>query len=91
MHFNDRRPERATPDPDDYSFTDPTSNTNRSAMLASIRDAWGRGNDETSKILYSLQDGYGEQGHVPEQGVDWSGIRDSSGPAVRAMFAAVHA
>lgn len=80
-----------TYDTDDYSVTDPTSNANRAAMMTAIRDAWERGSNKTCEILYSLQDGYGEQGYIPEQGYDWSGIRDSSGPAVRAMFAAVNA
>ena len=31
---------------------------------------------------WNLQDGYGEQGFMPTQGWDWSGIRDSSDEAI---------
>lgn len=39
--------------------------------------------------LYSLADGYGAPGTIPEQGYDWSGVRDSSPAAVARMFAYV--
>lgn len=38
--------------------------------------------------VWALQDGYGESGCTPPQGYDWSGIRDSSPGARRAMFLA---
>jgi hypothetical protein len=61
------------------------------AMMEEIYDAWHSGSNETCEILWSLQDGYGEPGFIPCQGYDWSGIRDSSDEAVRAMYAAIHA
>ena len=42
-------------------------------------------NDE----VWDLQDGYGQPGHTPEQGWDWSGIRDSSPEAKVAMIKVV--
>jgi hypothetical protein len=30
------------------------------------------------RLIYAKSDGYGETGHIPCQGYDWSGIRDSS-------------
>lgn len=36
--------------------------------------------------IWDLSDGYGEPGFIPEQGYDWSGIRDSSIEAVEAMY-----
>lgn len=36
-------------------------------------------------ITWNLQDGYGEPGFTPPQGWDWSGIRDSSSVAKKAM------
>lgn len=41
--------------------------------------------DET----WELQDGYGEPGYTPDQGWDWSGIRDSSPAAIARMYEAV--
>lgn len=61
------------------------------SMMVEIRKAWEDGSNETCEILWSIQDGYGIPGFYPEQGYDWSGIRDSSDEAVRAMFAAIHA
>ena len=40
--------------------------------------------------IWELQDGYGEQGWTPEQGWDWSGIRDSSPEAIEQMLAVAH-
>lgn len=37
------------------------------------------------KALYSLNDAYGPRGHIPAQGYDWSGIRDSSEAARKEM------
>lgn len=39
--------------------------------------------------VWALQDGYGAAGYTPAQGWDWSGIRDSSAPAVERMAKAV--
>ena len=35
--------------------------------------------------LWPLTDAYGPQGYVPPQGYDWSGFRDSSFNAIKAM------
>jgi hypothetical protein len=37
--------------------------------------------------IWGQQDGYGEVGVTPEQGWDWSGIRDSSPEALDRMYA----
>lgn len=37
--------------------------------------------------IWDLQDGYGEPGYTPEQGWDWSGIRDSTPEAKTRMLA----
>jgi hypothetical protein len=36
--------------------------------------------------IWALQDGYGRAGYTPVQGYDWSGIRDSSPEAHKAMY-----
>lgn len=58
-----------------------------SGMLKSIRDAVWNGQCPASLFdaVWALSDGYGEQGFVPEQGYDWSAIRDSSLDAIEAM------
>lgn len=55
------------------------------SMMRVIYDA--RHGDKAQDI-WALQDGYGEPGYTPEQGWDWSGIRDSSTEAIEAMFEA---
>jgi hypothetical protein len=60
-------------------------------MMADIHDAWTSGSNAACEVIWSLSDGYGSPGFIPEQGYDWSGIRDSSVEAVEAMFRAVHA
>jgi hypothetical protein len=57
-------------------------------MLKAIHEAWMDVNASTETLvaLWAESDGYGEQGYVPEQGYDWSGIRDSTPDAVRAMW-----
>lgn len=37
--------------------------------------------EELDAALWSLTDAYGEEGYLPPQGWDWSGIRDSSDEA----------
>ena len=37
--------------------------------------------------IWDLQDGYGEPGYTPDQGWDWSGIRDSTPEAKTRMLA----
>jgi hypothetical protein len=56
------------------------------AMVGTIHSAYYGGDSALVREIYSLSDGYGEPGFVPEQGYDWSGIRDSSIGAVEAMF-----
>ncbi len=41
--------------------------------------------DMIIRECWELQDGYGEPGFTPPQGYDWSGVRDSTGEAWRAM------
>jgi hypothetical protein len=41
--------------------------------------------------LWAMQDGYGEAGVTPEQGFDWSGIRDSTPATIEAMWREVRA
>lgn len=64
----------------------------RSTMLEEIYAVWSRDglSSAIGEAIYALQDGYGIVGHVPPQGYDWSGIRDSSVPAIRAIYALVH-
>lgn len=54
-------------------------------MLAVIHEAYFHGPVAMISRIYALSDGYGEVGLIPEQGYDWSGIRDSSPQAVAAM------
>lgn len=42
--------------------------------------------DGLATEIYALQDGYGQVGLVPEQGLDWSGVRDSTPEAIRKMY-----
>jgi hypothetical protein len=42
--------------------------------------------DWVNPAIYGQSDGYGELGHVPPQGYDWSAIRDSSKEQVWKMF-----
>lgn len=62
-----------------------------SPMLAEIYEVWHSGSEAAGRIIWSMQDGYGEPGYMPEQGYDWSGIRDSTPHAVREIWKAVHA
>ena len=48
-------------------------------------------NADMLEVLWSMSDGYGSVGYMPEQGYDWSGIRDSSCGAIDSMWAAIHA
>lgn len=57
-----------------------------SPMIADIHRAYFAGH---APAIYTLADGYGEPGLIPEQGYDWSGVRDSTPAAVRAMHALV--
>lgn len=61
------------------------------AMMREVHQAWQAGSAAASEVIWSLSDGYGETGYVPEQGYDWSGVRDSSTAAIKAMWTAVHA
>lgn len=42
--------------------------------------------DWTDQRIWRFSDGYGKKGYIPTQGIDWSGIRDSSGGAVWEML-----
>lgn len=53
------------------------------SMMADIHSAWMAGGNDH---LWDLSDGYGEPGYIPEQGYDWSGIRDSSIEAIESMY-----
>lgn len=59
-------------------------------MMSEINVAWRSGSSELRAAIWALSDGYGEPGYVPEQGYDWSGIRDSSTAAIEAMWKVVH-
>ena len=37
------------------------------------------------RFIWATQDGYGTPGYTPDQGYDWSGIRDSSPEAKKKM------
>lgn len=64
-----------------------TQRDNRRWMMEIIYKAWRESEDnEFMGELYALSDGYGDAGYIPEQGYDWSGIRDSSDQAVCAMY-----
>lgn len=71
-----------TPDPErcDYCYVRP--------MLVEIHEAYFSG---AAEILYTMQDGYGIVGFVPEQGLDWSGVRDSTPATIERMWQAIHA
>lgn len=58
----------------------------RRMMMEAIRAAYYGGNRAVVGAIWELQDGYGVAGATPEQGWDWSGIRDSSPAAVFEMF-----
>jgi hypothetical protein len=56
----------------------------RTAVLTRIRDdpkAWD--------LCWPLTDAYGPVGHMPPQGMDWSGFRDSSDAAIVRMATAL--
>jgi hypothetical protein len=55
--------------------------------LMRIRHVISLGGDAVYRSFYQLADGYGVKGYVPPQGLDWSGIRDSSDEAIAAMDA----
>lgn len=58
-------------------------------LLPAIYDAWHAGDAQLRSTLWALQDGYGTAGLTPEQGYDWSGIRDSSPAAILRMAQAI--
>lgn len=61
------------------------------AMMGEIHAVWTTGSNAACEAIWAESDGYGEAGYVPDQGYDWSGIRDSSPRAVEAMYRAIHA
>lgn len=60
-------------------------------LMDDIWAAWGSGDYDLIEIMWSLQDGYGSPGFVPVQGYDWSGVRDSTPDALRAIYRAIKA
>jgi hypothetical protein len=59
------------------------------SMMKTLHAVFYGGSPNLVRDLWANSDGYGEPGFIPEQGLDWSGIRDSSIDAIEAMFAAV--
>lgn len=53
-----------------------------SRKIVSLND---KQRDFLHRAIYNLNDAYGEVGFVPPQGYDWSGLRDSSEKAQKAM------
>lgn len=53
--------------------------------LLKIRTAMDEGGAALHAQIWALTDAYGEQGMIPPQGYDWSGVRDSSEQAIKAM------
>jgi len=58
----------------------------REEKLAALRFLWERGNAATLAELWSMQDGYGVPGFMPEQGYDWSGVARVGGEPCGARF-----
>lgn len=58
-------------------------------LLRKLHMVYMSGNARMVADIYALNDAYGPVGTVPPQGYDWSGIRDSSPAAIRAMVQAV--
>lgn len=52
-----------------------------------VKEIWDGNNNKAALEIWDESDGYGEQGYIPCQGYDWSGIRDSSPEAWARMFA----
>lgn len=59
--------------------------------LPLIHDRYQNGTPGEFDLIWSLADGYGAPGTIPAQGYDWSGVRDSSPAAVRAIYKALTA
>lgn len=57
--------------------------------MPKIHDAYFNGTPEQFETIYSLSDGYGVEGLIPDQGYDWSGVRDSSPAAILRMAQAL--
>jgi hypothetical protein len=55
--------------------------------LMRIRHVIDEGGQTAYRAFWRIQDGYGRPGVTPPQGIDWSGIRDSSDAAVAQMDA----
>jgi hypothetical protein len=58
------------------------------SMMRTLHAVFYCGSPNLVRDVWANSDGYGERGLIPEQGLDWSGIRDSSIEAIEAMFAA---
>lgn len=55
-------------------------------MVKAIHKVWDTDPGDKILAIWALSDGYGDPGFMPVQGLDWSGIRDSSVAAVEAMY-----
>lgn len=54
-----------------------------------VLDAVYNGGDKIWERAWKMQDGYGTPGYTPPQGIDWSGIRDSSYYAIKRIASIV--
>jgi hypothetical protein len=61
-------------------------------MLSDLLEVWRSDNHTARSILWAIQDGYGVAGYTPDgEGMNWSGLRDSTPATIRRMWQAVHA
>jgi hypothetical protein len=74
--------ESGHPDTCDWCFVSP--------MVRDLYAVYHGKSTAAFEILYSMQDGYGAPGVIPEQGYDWSGVRDSTPDTIRRMWEAIH-
>ena len=57
-------------------------------MMQAIHTAWYEGPADKLPAIWAASNGYGTPGYKPDQGYDWSGIRDSTPRAIHRMFEA---
>lgn len=60
-----------------------------SLLLPALHAVYFGDDADAFDLLWSMQDGYGDAGDMPEQGFDWSGVRDSDPATIGAMHAAL--
>jgi hypothetical protein len=51
-----------------------------------VREVWLNGPGTAVAAIWQEQDGYGVPGYTPSQGLDWSGVRDSTHEAWDVMY-----